>query len=93
MGCWGLVVYAATGAICSGEWSPGRGLATGNVAEGTLLAFQKGNLPLAEQGQLSLWQGTGTRVSSSQGKPLQPGAGAGHPAACSWPPQGILRGL
>lgn len=23
MGCWGLVIYAATGAICSGEWFPG----------------------------------------------------------------------
>lgn len=23
MGCWGLVIYAATGAICSGERSPG----------------------------------------------------------------------
>lgn len=20
MGCWGLVIYAATGAICSGKW-------------------------------------------------------------------------
>lgn len=35
MGCWGLVIYAATGAICSGEWSQGaasrRGLCSGEA--------------------------------------------------------------
>lgn len=40
MGCWGLVIYAATGAICSGKWSsgpvaafPGRCCGLGSGAE------------------------------------------------------------
>lgn len=34
MGCWGLVIYAATGAICSGEYQdPGLCLSRGEVVQ------------------------------------------------------------
>lgn len=48
MGCWGLVIYAATGAICSGKWFSGHprpysGIR--NVTEGTLPQTEQGHLP------------------------------------------------
>lgn len=72
MGCWGLVIYAATGAICSGEWSPGKCSGTGNVAEGTLPPSQEVHHLCLNRASCPSGRGMEARVSSSQGQPLQP---------------------
>lgn len=66
MGCWGLVIYAATGAICSGKWSPG------------VEVRPRASCPF-EQGHVSRRDRIMETRASSQGKAAGARLGTGSP--------------